>query len=108
MTLEDKLNSMKAEKELDGSDEEFNDSEEDGIDSVLDSSTSCESERILLYVCLYYVDFKMLSKCFGNVKCCKQTEQQLFYLQMWRRKNCMKMCRMLGIPVYQQLYMVSY
>lgn len=78
MTLEDKLDSM--EKELDGSDEEFNDSEEDGIDSALDSSTSCESERILLYVCLYCVDFKMLLKCFGNVKCCKQMEHQITFV----------------------------
>ncbi|XP_057202521.1 GTPase IMAP family member 4 isoform X2 [Triplophysa rosa] len=40
MTLEDKLDSMKVENELDGSDEEFNDFEEDGFDSALDSSTS--------------------------------------------------------------------
>lgn len=42
MTLEDKLDSMKVENELDGSDEEFNDFEEDDFDSTLDSSTSCE------------------------------------------------------------------
>lgn len=48
MPLEDKLHSMKVETELDGSDEEFNDSE-DGIDSALDSSTSCKHCVILYF-----------------------------------------------------------
>ncbi|KAA0705987.1 GTPase IMAP family member 8 [Triplophysa tibetana] len=46
MTLEDKLDNMKVENELDGSDEEFNDFEEDGFDSALDSSTSSGTEEL--------------------------------------------------------------
>ncbi|XP_065108571.1 GTPase IMAP family member 9 [Paramisgurnus dabryanus] len=47
MTLVDKLNSMKINEELEDSDDEFNDSEEDGIDSALDSSPSLVAKEEL-------------------------------------------------------------